>query len=148
MTKVEFSKYNFKRETRGDKEFIFDILRKKWVILTPEEWVRQHVLHYLVYDKGYSTSLIAVERGLLLNGLQKRFDVVVFDNSGKAQMIVECKAPEEILNEKVFEQIARYNMALKVNYLWVTNGGHNYCCSLAEAGRLLPEVPDWPAIQA
>src|ERR1700742_4770526 len=118
MTEVVFSKYNFRVEDREGGRFIFDDARKKWVSLTPEEWVRQHVLHYLIQDKGYPKSLIAVERGIELNGLQKRFDLVVFDNKGQPNIIIECKAPEEKLNEKVFEQIARYNLSLRVNYLW------------------------------
>lgn len=141
MTRVTFSSYNFRRELRGGEEYIFDELRKKWVLLTGEEWVRQHILHYLVYDKGYSPSLIAVERGIELNGLRKRFDIVVFDSTGSPKMIIECKAPNEVLNEKVFEQIARYNMSLKVDYLWVTNGKYNYCCNLKAGGQLLDEVP-------
>lgn len=141
MTRVTFSSYNFRRELRGGEEYIFDELRKKWVLLTGEEWVRQHILHYLVYDKGYSPSLIAVERGIELNGLRKRFDIVVFDSTGSPKMIIECKAPNEVLNEKVFEQIARYNMSLKVDYLWVTNGKYNYCYNLKAGGQLLDEVP-------
>lgn len=141
MTRVTFSSYNFRREFRGGEEYIFDEVRKKWVLLTGEEWVRQHILHYLVYDKGYSPALIAVERGIELNGLRKRFDIVVFDNTGSPKMIIECKAPDEVLNEKVFEQIARYNMSLKVDYLWVTNGKFNYCCNLKAGGQLVQDIP-------
>lgn len=141
MTHVTFSSYNFRRELRGGEEYIFDEVRKKWVLLTGEEWVRQHILHYLVYDKGYSPALIAVERGIELNGLRKRFDIVVFDNTGSPKMIIECKAPDEVLNEKVFEQIARYNMSLKVDYLWVTNGKFNYCCNLKTGGQLVQDIP-------
>jgi hypothetical protein len=143
MTKVEFGKYDFKVKEVDNKKFIFDIARKKWVFLTPEEWVRQHILHYLVYDKNYPTSLIAVERGIDLNGTQKRFDLVIFSNTGKPKMIIECKAPEEPLNEKVFEQIARYNLSLKVDYLWVTNGTLNYMSKLIGRIELLETVPDW-----
>ena len=86
MTKVEFGKYDFKVKEQDNKQFIFDIARKKWVFLTPEEWVRQHILHYLVHDKKYPTSLIAVERGIELNGTQKRFDsLVVFFQLRKTQ---------------------------------------------------------------
>lgn len=141
MTRVTFSSYNFRREPRGGEEYIFDEVRKKWVLLTGEEWVRQHILHYLVYDKGYSPGLIAVERGIELNGLRKRFDIVVFDSTGSPKMIIECKAPDEVLNEKVFEQIARYNMSLKVDYLWVTNGKFNYCCNLKAGGQLVLDIP-------
>ena len=143
MTNVAFGTYNFKIEERDKKQFIFDIARKKWVFLSPEEWVRQHILHYLIYDKKYPASLIAVERGIELNGTQKRFDLVVFSNTGKPIMIIECKAPEETLNEKVFEQIARYNLSLKVDYLWVTNGTLNYVSRLKGGIELLGVVPDW-----
>ena len=143
MTTLVFGNYNFKVEEREGKKFIFDIARKKWVILTPEEWVRQHILHYLIEDKKYPASLIAVERGIELNGTQKRFDLVVFSNSGKPKMIVECKTPEETLNEKVFEQIARYNLSLKVDYLWVTNGSLNFVSQLKGGIQLLETVPEW-----
>ncbi len=146
MTKVEFGQYDFKVKEEDKKKFIFDIARKKWVFLSPEEWVRQHILHYLVYDKKYPTSLIAVERGIELNGTQKRFDLVVFSNSGKPKMIIECKAPEETLNEKVFEQIARYNLSLKVDYLWVTNGTLNFVSRLIGGIQLLEGVPEWEII--
>lgn len=141
MTDVSFSQYNFRTEERAGKPFIFDEVRRKLVPLTPEEWVRQHILHYLIYDKNYSKSLIAVERGIELNGLQKRFDVVIFGQDGKPKLIVECKAPEEKLNDKVFEQIARYNLTLRVDYLWVTNGQNNYCCRLKNGMELLNQIP-------
>lgn len=141
MTTVVFGTYNFRTEERETGTVIFDEVRRKFVALTSEEWVRQHILHYLLYDKKYPRSLIAVERGIELNGLQKRFDVVVFANDGLPKMIIECKAPEEPLNDKVFEQIARYNLSLRVNYLWVTNGATNYCCSLKSGIQLLEEVP-------
>ena len=147
MTEVTFREYDFKVKERPEGKFIFDIARKKLVMLTPEEWVRQHLLHYLVYDRQYPLNHIAVERGIELNGLQKRFDMVVFATSGKPVMIIECKAPEEPLNEKVFEQIARYNLSLKVDYLWVTNGSRNFCCTLKEGIRLLDKVPGYDEIK-
>lgn len=147
MTKVEFSKYNLRIEERDGQQLVFDEVRKKWVPLTSEEWVRQHILHYLVHDKGYPQSLIAVERGIELNGLAKRCDVVVFTNDGTPRMIVECKASEEPLNLKVFEQIARYNLKLKVDYLWVTNGSYNFCCRLKLPMQLLPAVPEWGVLK-
>ena len=143
MTEVKFGDYNFRIEEKNGSKYIFDIARKKLVALTPEEWVRQHNLHYLIHDKKYPANHIAVERGVELNGLQKRFDIVVFGSLGKPAMIIECKGHEEVLNEKVFEQIARYNLALDVSYLWVTNGNRNYCCSLKEGIRLLGEVPSY-----
>jgi Type I restriction enzyme R protein N terminus (HSDR_N) len=141
MTEVAFGEYNFRLEEREGKKFIFDIARKKWISLTPEEWVRQHVLQYLTASLHYPLSHLAVERAITLNCLQKRCDVIVFSNSGEPVMIVECKAPEEQLTEKVFEQIARYNLSLKVKYLWVTNGQRNYCCKLVNGIELLQAVP-------
>lgn len=146
MTQVHFDEYPFRIESRNNSKCIFDIVRKKLVTLTPEEWVRQHVLHYLAANQ-YPLSHIAVERGIVLNGLRKRFDIVVFDKNSAPAMIVECKAPEETLNEKVFEQIARYNLSLKVNYLWVTNGANNYCCKLNKGVRLLPAVPAYQELE-
>lgn len=147
MTEVKFSEYQFRTDERNGRRSVFDIARKKWVILTPEEWVRQHVLHYLIIDKNYPVTHIAVERGIELNGLRKRFDLVIFSVSGKPAMIIECKAPEEPLNEKVFEQIARYNLSLNVKYLWVTNGKSNYCCKLVKGIELLSIVPDYDEIK-
>ena len=143
MTQVVFGSYDFKVKELDSKKSIFDIARKKWVALTPEELVRQHILHYLIYDKKYPQSLIAVERGIEVNGLQKRFDLAVFTNTGKPKMIIECKAPEEPLNEKVFEQIARYNLSLNVDYLWVTNGALNFVSRLKRGIQLLESVPEW-----
>ncbi len=141
MTEVKFGDYHFRIEEREGKKFIFDEGRKKFVLLTSEEWVRQNVVHYLIYDKNYSRSLIAVERGIELNELQKRFDAVVFSNDGKPKMIIECKGSEEKLDEKVFEQIARYNLSLKVDYLWVTNGKFNFCCKLKNGIELVNAIP-------
>ena len=148
MTTVIFSDYDFRVKEEDGKKQIFDIARKKFVSLSPEEWVRQHILHYLVMDKKYPASLIAVERGIELNGLQKRFDIVVFSNSGKPVIIIECKAPEEKLNEKVFEQIARYNLSLNVDYLWVTNGENNFFCQLKGGIKLMEEIPDYGKLRS
>ncbi|MCW5907677.1 MAG: type I restriction enzyme HsdR N-terminal domain-containing protein [Chitinophagales bacterium] len=141
MTEVVFGKYKFRTGEQDGRKVIFDEVRKKPVALTPEEWVRQHILHYLIYDKQYPKSLIAVEKSIEMNGLQKRFDVVVFATDGLPKMLIECKAPEELLNEKVFEQIARYNLKLRVKYLWVTNGSNNFCCEIKEGIRLLEKIP-------
>lgn len=141
MTQVVFGEYRFRRGMQDGVEVIFDEVRRRPVALTPEEWVRQHILHYLIYDRNYPRSLIAVERAIELNGLTKRFDVVVFTNDGQPKMLIECKAPEELLNEKVFEQIARYNQKLRVKYLWVTNGTNNFCCRLDKDVILLDKIP-------
>jgi hypothetical protein len=101
---------------------IFDPVRKKYVALTPEEWVRQHMIQYLEKVKMVPLHMMASERGLSINRMTKRFDLVVYNLSGKPALIIECKAPSVALSEDVFFQIARYNLALKVNYLLVTNG--------------------------
>jgi hypothetical protein len=135
LTKVEFGEYDFRfREEKGIKQ-IFDPVRKKYVSLTPEEWVRQHVLHYLI-SKGYPASLIAVERGIEVNDTQRRFDVVVYDRESKPLIIVECKAQNETVNQNVLMQIAGYNLKLKAKYFWLTNGDVNYFIRLSDGGVL------------
>lgn len=107
---------------------VFDPIRKKYVALTPEEAVRQQFIHFLSTERGVPQSLIAVEGSLTLNGMQKRFDILVYNRNGNALLLVECKAPTVKINNNTFEQIARYNLSLKVPYLVVTNGDSNYCC--------------------
>lgn len=125
---LHFPAYSFKiRNTANGKE-IYDIVRKKYVALTPEEWVRQHVIMYLIEDKGVPIGRIKIEKVLKFNKLYKRADVVVYGDNLNPLVIVECKAPSIKLNTNVFEQIACYNMALKVKHLLVTNGlSHFYC---------------------
>ena len=138
MTKVVFEQYDFRfREENGVKQ-LFDPVRKKYVTLTPEEWVRQHVIHYLL-SKGYPASLIAIERGIEVNDTQKRFDVVVYDRDSKPLIIVECKAQNEKIDQQVFMQIAGYNLTLKAKYFWLTNGDENYFIRLSD-GALSDEV--------
>ena len=109
---------------------IFDIIRKKFVILTPEEWVRQHTLHFLITEKKYPVSYINVEKQLLLNDSVKRYDIVIFKNDGDVEIIIECKAPSISINQVTFDQIARYNLALNSNLLMVTNGLTHYFCKM------------------
>ena len=104
------------------KEFIFDSLRKKWIVLTPEEWVRQNFVQYLLQVKNYPASLIAIEKEIKLGELKKRFDILVYDNNHQPWMMIECKAAAIKLDEKVLEQILRYNISVPVRYLVVTNG--------------------------
>ncbi|MDR0995812.1 MAG: type I restriction enzyme HsdR N-terminal domain-containing protein [Tannerella sp.] len=114
----------------GEKREIFDTLRRKYVALTPEEWVRQHFVHYLLEEKGYPRNLLANEVSLQLNGLSRRCDTLVYDAYLHPLMIVEYKAPTLPLQEKVFAQISRYNMALHVRYLTVSNGMQHFCCRI------------------
>ena len=138
MTKIEFAEYAFRfREESGVKQ-IFDPVRKKYVSLSPEEWVRQHVLHYLL-EKNYSASLIAVEREISVNDVQKRFDIVVYDRDTRPLIIVECKAQGEPLGRNVLMQISAYNLSLKGQYFWLTNGEDNYFIRLSD-GAILDEI--------
>jgi hypothetical protein len=126
------------------KSEIFDEIRKKFVRLTPEEWVRQHFLHYMIFQLGFPASLIVVEATLTYNKMKKRFDVVAYNNTGKPMLIVECKAPEVKITQSVFDQVAMYNMTMKVGCLLVTNGLTHYACSIDHENQsygFLPELP-------
>ena len=129
---------------RSGKKYVFDVLRKKYVALTPEEWVRQHFVHYLLGHKGYPQMLMANEVQLALNGTKKRCDTVLYKRDLTPQMIVEYKAPHVAITQAVFDQICRYNMVLRVDYLVVSNGVNHYCCRMDyDYGRyeFLPAVP-------
>jgi len=127
------------------KPYIFDVLRKKYVRITPEEWVRQHVVHLLMNHYGYPKALIRNEGGLVLNHLQKRTDILVFDRQGQPFLLVECKAPHISLSQQVFDQIARYNHVHRAPYLIVTNGLTHFCCSVDHAEEQVRFLDDFPA---
>lgn len=144
MQALNLPSYQFKLKQQGQRTQIFDAIRKKYVVLTPEEWVRQNFLQYLIQDKKFPASLIAVEAGLKYNQLQKRMDVLVYDKQGSPHLMVECKAPEVKITQDVFDQIARYNMVFKVKYLVVTNGLHHFCCLMdytKESYVYLEQIP-------
>ena len=122
MQPLNLPTYSFKIKSSENKYFIFDIIRKKYMVLTPEEWVRQHFVHYLISAKNYPISLIAVEKKVTVNKLTKRTDILVFNAKGTPHIIVECKAPSIKITQDAFDQIARYNLKLEANYLIVTNG--------------------------
>lgn len=127
---LNFPSYPFKLKQEDLTTYIFDEIRKKYLVLTPEEWVRQHVVQYIIKEKGYPKSLIKLEGGLKLNSLQKRTDVVVFNTSGEKILLVECKAPSVKITQKAFDQIARYNIIHKVPLLFVSNGLQHYTCRI------------------
>lgn len=116
------------------------------MVLTPEEWVRQHIIHYLIEEKKYPISLIAVEKKLTINNLTKRTDILVFNNKGLHEIIVECKAPSVKINQSSFDQIARYNLKLNANYLIVSNGLDHFFCAMDvknECYVFLENIPDY-----
>ena len=130
MQKLNFQLYNFRFKNNENKLSIFDEIRKKFIILTPEEWVRQHVVQFLLEEKKYPKPLINVEKVLKVNGLRKRYDVVVFNSDGSIFILIECKAPQIKITQTTFDQIARYNMTMKAQFLMVTNGLNHYFCKM------------------
>lgn len=128
MQQLNLPDYNFKVKANGEVLSIFDSIRKKFVVLTPEEWVRQNFIEYLHQEYNYPKSLMTLEMALVYNRMNKRSDIVCFNTAGEATLLIECKRPTVKITQKTFDQIARYNMALKVPYLAVTNGlQHIYC---------------------
>ncbi|HKX87286.1 MAG TPA: type I restriction enzyme HsdR N-terminal domain-containing protein [Flavobacterium sp.] len=146
MQQLNFPTYSFRFKNSENKVAIFDEIRKKFVILTPEEWVRQHVVRYLLEEKKYSKSYINVEKMITINGMTKRYDIVVFHPDGSIFVLIECKAPEVPITQITFDQIARYNMVLHANYLMVTNGLHHYFCQMDfenEQYNFLRDLPEY-----
>ncbi|MCO6149510.1 type I restriction enzyme HsdR N-terminal domain-containing protein [Flavobacterium sp. NRK1] len=130
MQKLNFKNYTFRFKNSENKVAIFDEIRKKFIILTPEEWVRQHVVRYLLEEKNYPKSYINVEKIIKINGLIKRYDVVIFNPDGSIFLLVECKAPAVAISQNTFDQIARYNMSLNAVHMMVTNGLNHYFCQM------------------
>ena len=124
MIPVQFPNPQFKMKGEGEKRFIFDAIRKIWLLLTEEEWVRQNFVAYLVRSLEYPTTMIALEKGLELNDLKKRFDILVYNSAHQPWLMVECKAPQVPLSESVLQQVLRYNMSIPVEYMIITNGEH------------------------
>ena len=130
MQQLNFSNYSFRFKNSENKVLIFDEIRKKFIILTPEEWVRQHVIHYLLNELNYPKSVINVEKLIKINDLSKRYDVVVFKSTGEILVLIECKAPSITISQATFDQIARYNLVLNAQFLMVTNGLNHYFCQM------------------
>jgi hypothetical protein len=126
MIKIDFPKQQIKIEQREDVNEIFDIIRKKWIILSPEEWVRQNILQFLLVTKNYPASLIAVEKEIKLGELKKRSDIVVYNREAHPWMIIECKEMNVPLSQKTMDQILRYHITLPAKYLIVTNGIYSF----------------------
>ncbi|MEL1248246.1 type I restriction enzyme HsdR N-terminal domain-containing protein [Flavobacterium helocola] len=146
MQKLNFPVYSFRFKNSENKVSIFDEIRKKFILLTPEEWVRQHVVQFLLQDKNYPKSYINVEKLIKINDLSKRYDGVVFQPNGEIFLLIECKAPEVPISQQTFDQIARYNLVLKAKYLMVTNGLNHYFCQMDfenEKYVFLKELPEY-----
>jgi hypothetical protein len=130
MYKLNLPPFDYKLQKADGKVWIFDVIRKKYIVLTPEEWVRQHFVHYLITDLKYPKALLKIEGGLTYNQLSKRSDIVVFDREGNPWMIIECKSPAMKLSEDTLHQAAVYNASLRAKYLTVTNGLISLCSSI------------------
>lgn len=150
MQKLNFPDFSFRFKNSENKVLVFDEIRKKFIVLTPEEWVRIHIVQFLMIEKNYPKSLINVEKVIKINGLIKRYDVVVFQPDGSIFLVVECKQPNVPISQTVFDQIARYNLTLKAEYLMVTNGLNHYFCQMdfeKESYLFLNDVPNYNSIE-
>jgi hypothetical protein len=147
MDEFIFPPFEVRTKKISGKTAIFDIIRKKFIILTPEEWVRQHLVHFLINRKKYPKSLITVEDGLSINKMHQRSDVVVFDRSGSAFLVAECKSAKITLNQKTMDQLSAYNRHYRAKYLMLTNGVSLIVCGIdydLKQANFLDEIPDLP----
>ncbi|CAN5242824.1 type I restriction enzyme HsdR N-terminal domain-containing protein [soil metagenome] len=146
MTQLNLPAYDFKVKKSEGKVWIFDSMRKKYVVLTPEEWVRQHFVNFLVQEHHYPKSLFRIEGGLTYNKLLKRSDILIYNREGKPWLLVECKSPTIKMSQRAFNQIAIYNMTIGAKYLAVTNGMVHYCCEApmpGQEGKFLDDFPEF-----
>ena len=130
MLNLSFPNYEFRLKEINQKRFIFDEIRKKYIELTPEEWVRQNCVKFLINDRKFKRNLISIEKRIKLNNTVKRFDILVHDNYGNCKLLVECKAPNVKINQDSFDQILRYNQVINAKFLMITNGIINYYCKI------------------
>ncbi len=149
MKELNLPYYPFKLKSDGNRYLILDELRKKYIVLTPEEWVRQHIIQYLINFKNYPKGLISLEKGLRVNDLLKRTDVLVFDSNTEPLLLIECKAPEVKISQDVFDQAARYNSVYKVKYILITNGLEHFCAEIEHSSssyKFLNDIPSFNLI--
>lgn len=149
MERLNLPTYSFSIKEVDQKKYIFDKLRKKYVLITPEEWVRQHFINYLVEDKYYPVGLISVERGFDLYKTKKRSDILIFNSLGKPWVLVECKAPSIKVNDLWFDQAFAYNLSIKATYIMLTNGFNHFCMMVNPEGtgvKFLKEIPAFPEL--
>jgi hypothetical protein len=146
MESLNLPTYLFRIKEDKGKKYIFDEIRRRFVLLTPEEWVRQHVVNFLVSVKKFPLQLISIEKGFHQNRRRQRYDLLVYNRKAEPLMIVECKAPEVEINQHVFDQAGRYNNIHKAVYMLITNGMKHYCCLINIANKqykFLQEIPDY-----
>ena len=144
MLDITYPKPDFRIKNEAGKEFIFDVLRKKWLLLTPEEWVRQNFVQYLIRQKNYPSTLIAIEKEIQVGELKKRFDILIYDVIHQPWMMIECKAATIKLDDSVLQQILRYNITVPVPFIIITNGNLSFGWQRINNNLdLITEIPDW-----
>ena len=145
MLNLSFPNYEFRLKEINQKRFIFDEIRKKYIELTPEEWVRQNCIKFLINEKKYKKNLISIEKKIQLNNTTKRFDILVHDTNGECRLLVECKAPNIKINQESFDQILRYNQVVNAKFLMVTNGIIHYYCRINNHQKNIKFLKEIPA---
>lgn len=146
MQKLNLPEYAFRTKIETGKHLIFDSIRKKFVVLTPEEWVRQNFIQYLKQEKKYPETLMAVEKQIKVNRQQRRFDLLIYSRNGQPILIAEFKAPGVKITQEAFDQVVRYNMALRVERVIVSNGLQHFACEIdyeKNSFAYLPEIPEF-----
>lgn len=149
MQQLNLPLYNFRIKNQNNKVLIFDNLRKKYVTLTPEEWVRQNFINFLIKELQYPASYIAIEKQLIINGLKKRCDAIIYNSSAQPIVIVEFKATHIVINQEVFDQAAVYNSKLNIDYFIISNGQNHYCCKVDRINSrydFLSEIPNFATL--
>ena len=151
MQQLNLPEFEFKTKDEKGKRYIFDTIRKKYVVLTPEEWVRQNFVRYLVNYKNFSASLLILEMPFTLNKTDKRSDIAAYNKNGKIVLLVECKSPDVAVSQKVFDQVATYNLKINAPFLALTNGITHYCCKLdykLKKWVFVNEIPDFGELES
>lgn len=146
MIKIDYPVHQYNIKTENGREWIFDNIRKSWLLLTPEEWVRQNFVQYLIINKGYPAALIALEKKLMLGELTRRFDILVYNADHQPLLMVECKAMQVALTHDVLDQVLRYHIAIPVQCLIITNG--TYCMAFSKKNHQLVPLEDIPAFRS
>jgi len=151
MLQLNLPEYKFRIKKQDEKLLIFDSQRKRYVSLTPEEWVRQHFIQFMIEAKGYPAAYLAIEKQLNLNGMKKRCDAILYDNTAQPIMIIEFKAPNVLISQATFDQVAVYNSKLNVDFFIISNGIEHYCCRVnIQTARyeFFPEIPHFSVLQS
>jgi len=148
MRDLNFPKYEFRYKEMDNQQYIFDIIRKKFVVVTPEEIVRQHLVHFLIEDRQFPKALINLEKVIRFNKMIRRFDLMVYDAEVQPLLIAECKAPNIPITQETFEQVATYNLVLQAPYVFVTNGLQHFCCNIDLKKRQFKYIADIPEYAA